>query len=59
MKVKELIKELEQFDKEMEVCFEDYENGDTLVGSVVAKKHCMSPPVTYCLIRQQIKEAEG
>jgi hypothetical protein len=52
MKVKELIKELKQFHREMEVCFECSERGDISIGSVIAKSHDCPPAVTYCLIKE-------
>jgi len=51
MKVKELIKELEKMDTEMEVCRADSEIGDCLIKSVEAKGHDCSPSVFYAIIR--------
>jgi hypothetical protein len=51
MKVKELIKELEMLDTEMEVCISDSERGDRLVESVEPKEHDVQPHVVYALIK--------
>ena len=50
MKVKELIKELRQFNGEMEVCFNDKENGDQIITFVSVKFHPFTPTIPYVLI---------
>ena len=50
MKVKDLIKELEKFNGELEVCRSDSENGDQLIKEV-KEAQAISPSISYIVIK--------